>query len=68
MESKKKHDIYDSHGFNVSPELLAHDLTILKMAKTIDFENLREREIYDIYTQMLDKFEIEIESRIERDH
>ena len=59
---KRKHDFFDPHGFNVDPELLAHDLTILIMSKRNDFEKLSIADVYNIYTQTLDKVELEIET------
>jgi hypothetical protein len=56
MEWKPKHD-KAGDGFDVDPELLAHDLTILKLFKTLNIKaDTSEYEIYDAYTKELRGF------------
>lgn len=63
----KKHDKVDIHGFNIDPELLAHDLTILKLSKRDDISSLSTPALYDEYTRILDEMENEIDARIRYD-
>lgn len=57
----KKHDKFDPLGFNVDPELLAHDLTMLRLSKMAGLDNLNNDELYDKYMHILDEIEKLIE-------
>ena len=61
----RKHDIHSS-GFDVSPEQLAHDLAVCKL-QSLDIAHLNEYEVYDRYTELLDKFDAVIQDKIRYD-
>lgn len=63
----KKHDKVGKFGFNVEPELLAHDLAMLKLSKQKDIGTLDNNLLYDEYTRILDEMENEIVARIRYD-
>ncbi len=68
----KKHDILNQNGFNVDPELLAHDLAMLMLSKHKDIQNLCDdrklSSLYSLYTNLLNEAESEINERIKYDH
>lgn len=63
----KKHDIVRK-GFNVEPNLLAHDLALLKLSKdpNLSFAS-DEMEYYDAYCNLLDEFEKLIDDKLRYD-
>lgn len=50
-----KHDKLDG-GFNISPEILEHDLTMLKLSQLPDVASLDEQELYNEYKKILKEF------------
>lgn len=62
----QKHDKV-GQGFNVSPEQLAHDLTIVKLSRLAGIESMNEWEIYDRYTELLEGFTAVVEDKIRYD-
>ncbi len=66
-KNKRKHDQLGEYGFNVDPELLAHDLALLMLSKQDGIEALHEAQLYDAYTKLLDAMEVEIDARIRYD-
>lgn len=62
----RKHDKAGKYGFDVDPELLAHDLAILQISKSnIDFQNIHE--VYDTYTETYDEIKTIIDDKIKYD-
>lgn len=63
----KFHDV-NSKGFCVSPEQLAHDLTILKLSKLSDLtSSSNEYEYYDTYIEQFHQFLKIVKDRIRMD-
>ncbi|MBC2003271.1 hypothetical protein HCA78_05775 [Listeria booriae] len=47
-----KHAKADHHGFDIDPEQLAHELTMLKLSTMKDeIHAIEEWELYDLYTK-----------------
>ncbi|MCI8442532.1 MAG: hypothetical protein HFG27_08380 [Provencibacterium sp.] len=63
----RKHDQAGQYGFNVEPELLAHDLALLKLSKRDDLQNMGSHTLYDLYTQTLNEMETEVADRTRYD-
>lgn len=61
-----KHD-KTGNGFNISPDVLEHDLTILKLSQLPDVATLNEWELYDRYTKLLESFHAVVEDKIRYD-
>ncbi len=66
-ENIQNHDLVGQYGFNVDPELLAHDLAMLKLSKQDDIQELHEGQLYDAYTKLRKAMEVEIDGRIRFD-
>ena len=64
---KAKHDHPSVNGFDVSPETLAHDLTMLRMYKEDLTIPENSEEFYDLYIRYLTPIRLEIESRTRHD-
>lgn len=63
----KKHDI-NSSGFNVDPELLSHDLALLKVQLSESFKpGMNVAALYDLYTEELDLVTTIVEDKIRSD-
>ena len=63
-----RHDKVRNRGFNVDPELLAHDLTILKLSKMKSItEKTHNVLLYEKYLEILNEFTILINHEIRRD-
>lgn len=63
-----KHDLVSNIGFNVSPEQLAHDLTLLKLSRTKELtESSSEYDFYDAYVNTLKEFITVINDKISYD-
>ena len=62
-----KHDNISKHGFDINPEILAHDLTMLKLYKSDSFNNEDGWELYELYTEQLATIKGAIEDRIRYD-
>ena len=62
-----KHDKISKHGFDINPEILIHDLTMLKLYKSDSSNNENEWELYELYTEQLATFKAVIEDRIRYD-
>lgn len=67
QKTRRKHDQAGEYGFNVDPELLAHDLALLKMWKQVDMQDLPEDQLYETYTKLLDDMETAVDARIRYD-
>lgn len=52
---KPKHDLIDPNGFFVEPELLAHDLTLLRLSRK-DIDSLSDQALYEEYLKILHSF------------
>lgn len=63
----EKHDKVGPRGFNVDPELLAHNLAMVKLSNMPGVGEMLSREIYDAYLKILDEMKTEIESRTRYD-
>lgn len=61
----KRHDrVSSTGGYLIDPNVLAHDLTMLKLSKDTDITSSTAEEIiYDRYIKYLEHFEILVESR-----
>ena len=64
---KAKHDQPSVNGFDVSPEKLAHDLTMLKLYKSEITMPESGEEYYDLYIKHLTPIRVEIDSRRRHD-
>lgn len=63
-----KHDKIGTHGFNVPPEQLAHDLTMLKLYKSSEINSeSNEDVIYNAYVETLIYFTAIVEDKIRYD-
>lgn len=63
----QKHDKADKYGFDVEPELLAHELTLLKLSKSKDLNFNNEYELYDAYTEIYNTFKTIIDDKTRYD-
>lgn len=62
----QKHDKTGKNGFDIDPELLAHDLAILSVSKqNIDFNN--EWQVYDAYVSTYNSFLVVINDKTRYD-
>lgn len=50
-----KHDFVDPNGFFVEPELLAHDLALLRLSEK-DTQSLSDQQLYEEYLETLHSF------------
>ncbi len=66
-----KHDQLSKNGFNVDPELLAHDLAMLMLSEQENIQELCKKQktasLYSLYTELLHEAEIEIAERTKYD-
>ena len=65
--SFKKHDI-NSLGFNVDPDLLSHDLTLIKMQLSKKFKHdMNDTLLYELYLEELNSITAIVDDRIRYD-
>lgn len=62
-----KHDIVGNYGFDVNPETLAHDLTMMKLYKSDIPENTDGWDLYELYVQQHATIKAAIEDRTRYD-
>lgn len=63
---KPKYDLLDPNGFFVEPELLAHDLTLLRLS-TKNIDSLSDQELYEEYLKILHSFMSVVDDKIRMD-
>ncbi len=64
--TKLKHDFVDPNGFFVEPELLAHDLALLRLSKK-DIQSLSDQQLYEEYLETFRSFMSVIDDKTRMD-
>jgi len=68
MGKNDKHDKTSKYGFDVDPELLAHDLAILKLQSEGNFtSNTNDHVYYDSYCETYNHFRSLVQDKIKYD-